>query len=577
MLFPTLMGASRPANRPRQILLALGLSLAAAQSADAADCLSIAAPSAGSTYEIAVDTSTTVRTLQPEFFGFNVEWLEFQWSLWDSANQRVKPGLVDWLKAFPGAVYRYPGGTEANYFEWRKAIGDVATRQTQSPVTWTAPLVAKFGLVEYLDFVKSVGGKAWYVLNLYGTQAGELPSATTAAEAGAVAAYFRQQTFAGKPAILRYELGNELDRNPYLWAPTKYGAVATAAASAVANSDLSARMAAISQDYDAVLQKYGITQTAYNTYLGQTLKGQTTEFTSHRYYDGSPWALPVSHEVRQECYSIAGLTQGLGSAPVMWITENARSPEGTATDPFPQANWPQTENLSAAISISDMLIALSQIPAVQGTMTHALHALGALNAPWPLFHLDSAGNVVPSAVYWGMRTLRESMLGEVLATRVVSANQSGNPGGYDLRAVALADAQRTQFSVWLINRANASVRARLTLPALAGNTIFSGVTTLANSDPTINNYGGVTRISPSKTSLTLVFDANGQTYLNVPANAVMAVSMVKTIASTTPPPTTPTTPTTTTEPTPTPTEPATTTPTTPTSPKVRGQGKTKSR
>ncbi len=167
-----LLRARRPINRPMRWLFVLTVSLLAAEGAEAVDCQYLLRPVSGSTYEVTADTFTTIRKLQPEFFGFNIEWVEFQLSLWDSATQRVKPDAVEFLKALPGAVYRYPGGTVSNYFEWRNAIGDVRLRKAQSAVPWTGPpLVVQFGLVEYLKFVQSVGGRPWYVLNLYGSQA----------------------------------------------------------------------------------------------------------------------------------------------------------------------------------------------------------------------------------------------------------------------------------------------------------------------------------------------------------------------------------------------------------------------
>lgn len=531
MLSLKLLRVMRPIGRPVQSAAALAVLFAAAGTADAAVCPSVVKPVAGSTYEVSVNSSTTVGKMPPEFFGFNVEWVEFQMSLWDAANQRVKPDAVEYLKAFPGAVYRYPGGTEANYFEWKNAIGDVASRKPQRAVTWTGPMVAKFGLVEYLNFVQSVKGQPWYVLNLYGSLAGERPAAEMAKEAGGVAAFFHQQALAGKPRMFRYELGNELDRAPYMWRPEKYTSVAGAALAAVSAADPGVPGAAISQDYDASWQLYGITGAAYNRYVAQNLKPRTTEFVSHRYYDGPPWGPPVPHEIQQECGSINALGLGLLTPPAMWITEHAKTPESTPDDPNWQKNWPHTADLSAAISISDTLIAFAQIPEVYGAFTHALHAT---SGPWPMFHPNTTGGVVPSAVYWGMRMLREGMLDEVVATRTISANQSGFAGGYDFRAAGFANLARNKFSVWMINRAKAPVRVKLTMPALAGYSIYSTASILSSSDPSINNYGGVSRISPRKVGLKLVFDGAGTTYLDVPANAVMTVALTKSTTTTTP-------------------------------------------
>ena len=60
---------------------------------------------------VAQPSNAIMRTLNPRFFGFNLEWVDFQQDMWDATNLQVKPAVVDWLKPFAGAVYRYPGGT----------------------------------------------------------------------------------------------------------------------------------------------------------------------------------------------------------------------------------------------------------------------------------------------------------------------------------------------------------------------------------------------------------------------------------------------------------------------------------
>lgn len=490
--------------------------------AENAQCLALQKPLTSTQYSIRVDTSNAVRKLTPEFFGFNLEWVEFQLSLWDSSTRKVNSDAVSWLKAFPGAVYRYPGGTVANYFDWREAIGNARSRKPQRAVTWRDPLAVDFGPREYLDFVSAVGGRPWYVLNLYGKLDGEVPPVSLAKEAGDIAAFFRQENAAGKPAIYRWELGNELDRDKYLWHPEKYADIARLVMASVLASDKNARFVAMSQDWNASKDKHGIDAATYNTLLGKKLKGPVTEFASHHYYDGRPWGPPVSNQIRQHCRNREAIEQAGIPSPIIWVTEHARTPKGTPADKDWKKNWPQSADLSAAISVADMISTLAGDAAVNGQFLHALHAT---DGPWPLFHRNKDGGVVPSAVYWGLRVLRESMQEEVLATTVNSANRSGFEGGYDLRAVAMANSNRSNVSIWLINRAGTSIPASLQLPSMANVMATAAVTILANPDPLTSNYGGITKIRPRIESRELAFDRDGRAILDVPASAVMSVSI----------------------------------------------------
>ena len=490
--------------------------------AGSADCQVDFKPKSSSIYSVDIVTSGVRRKLTPDFFGFNLEWVEFQLSLWDSKAQRVNSDVVEWMKAFPGATYRYPGGTVANYFEWRDAIGPPPGRKPQRPVTWRGALAVEFGPHEYMDFVSAVGGRPWYVLNLYGTMTGERHPTEMASEAADLVSFFLKANAAGSPAVFRWELGNELDRETFLWRPEKYADVANLVATTVSQVDKDAKFVALSQDWSASKEKYGIDAVTYNTALGKALQGKVTEFASHHYYDGRPWGPPVPDQLRQHCRNLTAIAGASVRAARIWVTEQGKTPRGTPSDKNWKDNWPQSADLSAAISVADMIIALAQDPAVNGQFLHALHAT---DGPWPLFHRNRVGGLAPSAVYWGLRTLRDTMLEEVLTTGVSSANQSAYEGGYDLRAVGLTNIDRTKISIWLANRASNPIQVFVKLALLTNAQVNADVTTLASPDSSTSNYGAVTRIRPRYDTRSLVFDSNGGVVLSVPANAVMSVSV----------------------------------------------------
>ncbi len=485
-------------------------------------CDGLLRPSKSSAYEISIDTSRAIRKIGPEYFGFNLEWVEFQLSLWDSPSKQVLPEVVEWLKAFPGAVYRYPGGTVANYFEWRAAIGESGIRKPQTPVVWRGPLVAEFGLPEYLNFVQSVGGKAWYVANIYGSLKLERSPAELAQEAGELASYFRTQREAGKPGIYRWELGNELDRDHFRWHPEKYSEIALGVLKNLQASDREIQAVSLAQDWPASEEKHRIEPAAYNQHLGKAFKGKTSEFATHLYYDGKPWGPPVPNMVKQHCRNSQSIQQGAGAVPTIWVTEHARNPKGTPSDSNWKENWPQSADLSAGIGVADMAIALAQDLTTKGLFVHSLHGT---DGPWPLFHRRKGGGIVPSATYWSLRLLRESLLDDVLPTAVKSNNQSGYEGGYDLRAVAMTNPQRDKITVWMVNRAGKAIDVQLSLSKVVSQSRDADISILAADDASLNNYGGQTRLRPRRLTKAVVFDAQGVATLEVPAHAVMTLSM----------------------------------------------------
>lgn len=126
---------------------------------DNGNCLVAATVVAQPEYRVVV-TEHVVKKLKPHFFGFNLEWVGFQEDFWDKQAMAVKPEVIAALRAFPGAVYRYPGGTVANHFNWLVSVGPRSTRPAKRAVEWKGPIVAHFGFREYLDLLSAVQGQA---------------------------------------------------------------------------------------------------------------------------------------------------------------------------------------------------------------------------------------------------------------------------------------------------------------------------------------------------------------------------------------------------------------------------------
>jgi alpha-L-arabinofuranosidase len=487
------------------------------------DCQDSVTVHSNSATMVQVDPNTIVRAnFQPSFFGFNLEWIGFQHDYWDPTTRTVRPQVVGLMKPFAGAIYRYPGGTVANYMNWNYTVGPLNQRPTWKVVDWAAPFAADFGFDEYLNFMKQVGGIPWNVANLYGAYGQEKSSSVMASQNGDWAAYARNKAASSGVGIYRWELGNELDRDIYHWSPQKYASTANTNATAILAKDTSAKFVALLEDFDAYP---GMTSTEYDHNVVQSLPSNINEFALHDYYDGPPGGPPIPNRLSQICLTSKVINDVRpNSAYKIWITENARWPTGKSTDTNWKSHWPETTNLEGALGVADFAIGLTQFPQVAGTM---LHALGGALSPWPLIKKNAQnGALYPSAVYWAFRTLREGMLDTVLLTTNYSNNDSGYAGGYDVRAAVMTNRTKSHYSIWSINRANTGKDVKLLIPQLASRTMriehtyIGGMAkTSANTDSNMN------LISQQKKYYALTFDKYGTAIITLPANSVSSISL----------------------------------------------------
>lgn len=506
--------------------LLLGLSINASEAA----CTSSERVRVAVAPAAVVDSLTTLRRIEPYFFGFNFVWVEFQTSFWNDAAGRVEDGAVKWLQAFPGAVYRYPGGAEANYFDWKATVGPRSQRGARKAVKWEGPLVARFGLDEYLEFVREVGGQPWYVANLFGEYGKEGNPQKLAEDAGQLAAYLQGKANSGA-RVLRWELGNELDRGEKLWRPEKYLAVSKQVATAIRRADPQARFVAIMEDYDAHRGWgwRGLSAAEYNQQVAAGLANVATEYSQHSYYDGVNVEVPysVAKRIAQICDNIeAAEAVRPAAGPVgIWVTEHTRQPvKKSVKNADWKSSWSQSANLEAALGVADFMIAASQIPEVMGLFVHGLHGL---NVPWPMFHKNKTGTQInPSAVYWALRVLRQGMEAEVLHTTSYSGNTGGYFGGYDFRASVMANLERTKWAAWAVNRSPSAQTIELRIPALAGKKVKANLQVLGDDNLNANNYLDGNRLRPRDLpEQVLVFDKAGRATLALPSQSVAAARL----------------------------------------------------
>ena len=463
-------------------------------------------------YRVSVGGSV-VKSILPSFFGFNLAAPAFQLSLFDRTKDQVRREIITYMRAFPGAVYRYPGGTTANLYDWQDGVGPVTERPRRSLVTWHAPMVNAFGFHEYLNFVAQVHGEAWLVANLYGNMQGEKPLHILTASARAWAIEAKQDQAKGMPSILRWELGNELYKEPTRWTSAEYNKQALAIAAAIRSADPHGRFVTPLEEYAT---KWWLSYEDYNVSLAQALAPYTPDYAQHLYVDGPKVSL-IPNALSILCNNINAISNAGQADAGYWITEFAAAP--TSWQNFNRNSWGSVANMGAALSIADMVIGLSQIPQVKGAFLHSLTGVG----PWSLFYKDSNGVYQPTLPYWALRLLRSTMLDEVLTTYTQSPNKGNYAGGYDLRATVLTDATQQKYALWGVNRANQPINVQLRIPNLAGRTMKARLTVLHAADLGATDGAAGDSVLPTQENFSLSFDAVGNSRLQIPAHAVAAL------------------------------------------------------
>lgn len=465
---------------------------------------------------LSADSKVTTKILKPTFFGFNLEWLEFQLGFWDASTNKVRSDVIHAFKEFPGAIYRFPGGINANHISWRDSTGPLAHRVLKPYVSWLAPLRAEFGPDEYLSFVREVNGQAWYVANLYGSEAAPRPLQELSDESRDLAQYLAKRAKDGAAPVLRWELGNELDRGHHKWSPAKLAQAANQVAAAVLLGDPGASFVHLQQEYPAQAAK-GYSEDRYNSELRARLATVQPEYAIHLYYDGVPEAPSVDFFLKKVC-KVVEAAKAEGSPGHIWITEHGRVPNGFWAS-TPKSMWPETANLTAAISMSDMLIGTTQIPEVLGAFTHSLVPS---SSPWPLLHKQNDGSFTPSATLLAMKVLRRTMKPRVLDASQHSHGRGWQGAPYTVRSVALASDDGRALTLWSINRSAFPQTLRFTLKNSPVDLALTGALRIADKEMTSGNHEQPRRIQIDSSLPYAITEGRGVWSIELPANSVNA-------------------------------------------------------
>lgn len=482
----------------------------------------------------------------PLLLGFNVEWQSVQAppgnnsNLWDGTLKQIRPALPAFLKTdFSGAVYRYPGGTPANYFDWEKSVGPLAGRSPiLNPFAGTSHVV-QFGLHEALNFAESVGGTVLPLMNLLSMngvkittsaqwtqlrqkQLGffEYCNAPTNADWNGDGVFQGQlRANNGRAAswnLPLWELGNELD--PHLDHATYLARCA----------DLIAAMRAQQPDLDFLVHArtsawqpaptplpkapFSVTSTEswrdwHNALLDQ-LGGDILGLAYHPYYDGNN--ITYTNSFTQHIWNDSQLSVGGAAAPGVFLTEHARWPY----DIDNQATWPVTTSIRGAISVADMIIAQAQRPHIQMALNHDLASGG----PWALFTPVDPGTglytygttFAPRPLAHALRIAHRSLENaQVLQTSITTPKPSDYE--YSVRATGYRHGAAGPAGALLVNRALQGYPLTLTLPGwTAGSRILR-----------LEGIGGADEAAPWTSYVPVEVGSGGSGALKLPAQAVV--------------------------------------------------------
>ena len=481
------------------------------------------------TAEIFIEDTVLRETVPSTLFGFNINFLKFQEQLWDKNKQAMKDGIIDHLRPFKNAIYRYPGGLVSNTFHWTGAVGELDERTPQKSFFDKKSKPVTFGIDEFLQFVDEVGGYPWYVLNMVGTDP-ESPMAAAdveevAASNLALANYLNERVDTSQfPLFL--ELGNELDRSKYEWTPQEYVDRSLTTVETISAEIDNVEFVPALRDFKMRYKKETSLGSGHpEEFIETAINGleMVDGYSIHHYYDskredGKSRSIPFWLRLLNR--SINTYKSIRNEAPNVWITEHGRQPD--SNKPGKDGTLSSSSNLSAALSTADYLIALSLLPEIKGAVWHGLNA-----HPWQLFDYSARYNDLrPRPIYWAFRVMAEMNLDVGLTTRTASPNLSNYAGGYDIRASAFRNEASDQLALRVVNRYSDYQTVKINYKTFAGKDVeveHFQISAPVGADPENEDKDYMLELSPSKQKFS--FSDSGEIEIDIPPSSVSTLNI----------------------------------------------------
>lgn len=373
---------------------------------------------ASSQVAVGINSSKVLRSKVPaDMFGFTTDWFLFQSAYFRMG--KVRPEIVDYMKPFKGAVYRYTGG---NAFLWSNSVGPITARQKiWANYFWRYP---EFGPNEFFDFLDEVDGKAVMLMNVVGEN--KWDSAQIASENLGYMSWLQKNrpgcVSGTNCRIHSFELGNEVDWETGIrWSPEHYVDQLTPLI-----KQAKARFPGVKLAVVGKTAPWDKDRANYDETVAPKLAKLVDEVTIHPYYDGMS-----INSMRLYIEKVAKIYNAYNPNVKVLVTEHGRWPSASmeSIDSMIQAS-----GASGALSTADFNLMTIINSSVSGSMWHSFSAA----SPWQLFHLNKATDeIYPSAIYWSMRTLREGFLDDAVEVTPTTISGTSYVGGYDTKFVAM--------------------------------------------------------------------------------------------------------------------------------------------
>ncbi|MCG8498987.1 MAG: hypothetical protein MJB12_01085 [Firmicutes bacterium] len=115
-----------------------------------------------------VDINNVINTTSKDNFGSNHRYGGHGYGMWDPENRQAYPEFDALYREAGLGSLRYPGGTIANLFEWKRSIGPVEQRKRtiHGKPYGNPPQDTDFGLDEAVRYAQSVDSTLVYVYNI---------------------------------------------------------------------------------------------------------------------------------------------------------------------------------------------------------------------------------------------------------------------------------------------------------------------------------------------------------------------------------------------------------------------------
>ncbi len=145
----------------RRSIAALGALLVAL----CAFAISPASSAGGQRAQILVHPGDGLRTVHPGLFGVNHRYPYDGFGMWDPSIDNVYPRFEHRFSAAGFTAMRFPGGSVANTYHWKRAIGPLSQRGFNVHGHTGEPLANGFGPDEFGSFVSTQGLQAMMLAN----------------------------------------------------------------------------------------------------------------------------------------------------------------------------------------------------------------------------------------------------------------------------------------------------------------------------------------------------------------------------------------------------------------------------